>query len=308
MEKKSSLFAVTFSAVALLLAGCSGLGEAIEQAMRMKPDYYKAIATGGPLEQKYTNYGDNEVASYEFNESGHQYKVWYPIVLEDSNTVFPAVVMSNGSGIRFPAYEATFQHLASWGFVVIGDDVDHTATGQTVSLMVDKLKALNTQPGAFRNKIDLKRIGVSGHSQGAVGAVNAITRSSNGRYFSSAYLASMTSPTVIENMKWDAWRYDTSQIKIPVFIVAGTGGSDSQSISPLASMQQVFDSLKGNGATALARRKNTEHGQMLANADGYMTAWFRYTLLKDPQAARVFVGANPELLANTRNWQDVRVN
>ena len=307
MKKRKLLVAGSSAAVALLLIGCSGLGEAIEKSLRMKPDYYKSVVAGGPLEQRYTGYGDSQIDAYEFSESGHNYKIWYPRALKNANAAFPAVVMSNGSGIRFPAYEASFQHLASWGFVVIGDDVDSTATGQTVSLMVDRLRALNTQPGVFQNRIDLKRIGVSGHSQGAVGAANAITRSSNGRYFSSAYLASMTSPTVIENMKWDTWRYDTSQIKIPVFIVAGTGGSDSQSISPLASMLEVFDSLKGNGTTVLARRKDTEHGAMLVNADGYMTAWFRYTLLNDSRAAGVFVGANPELRTNTRNWQDVHV-
>jgi hypothetical protein len=112
---------------------------------------------------------------------------------------------------------------------------------------------------------------------------------------------------VIENLKWDSWRYDTGQIKIPVFIVAGTGSSDSESIAPLDSMLAAFDSLRGSGATTLARRKNTEHGAMLVNADGYMTAWFRYTLLSDSRAAGVFGGTNPELRTNTRNWQDVRI-
>jgi hypothetical protein len=191
---KSKLFFVVgiFSATAALLVGCNGLGDALEKAMRIQPDYYRSVVAGGPLEQRYINYGDNEIASYEFSESGHSYKIWYPSALKNANTAFPVVVMANGSGTRFPAYEATFQHLASWGFVVIGDDVDSTATGQTVSLMVDKLQALNTQPGVFQNKIDLKKIGVSGHSQGAVGAVNAITRSKNSKFFTSAYLASMT--------------------------------------------------------------------------------------------------------------------
>ncbi len=307
MKKRTFLVIAVLSTVALSLTGCSGLGDVIENALRMKPDYYKSVATGGPLEQRYTAYGDDQVDSHEFTESGHRYKVWYPSTLKSANTAFPAVVMANGSGIRYRAYEATFQHLASWGFVVIGDDVDSTATGQTVSLVVDRLRQLNTQPGVFRNKINMERIGVSGHSQGAVGAVNGITRGSNGRHFSSAYLASITSPTVIENMKLDSWRFDTGPIKIPVFIVAGTGRADSESISPLSSMLEVFDNLKDNGTTALARRKNTDHGEMLANADGYMTAWFRYTLLNDPQAAGVFVGAHPELRANTRNWQDVRL-
>lgn len=307
MKKNFFLGIGIFSIAAIFLVGCSGLEEALKKAMRIQPDYYKGVTAGGVLEQRYINYGDSKISSYEFSESGHNYKIWYPVEIKNAKSTFPAVVMSNGSGVRFPDYEATFQHLASWGFVVIGDDEDSTATGQTVSMMVDKLQNLNSQPGIFQNKINLKEIGVSGHSQGAVGAVNAITRTNNGRYFSSAYLASMTAPKVIEDLKWDSWRYDTSKIKIPVFIVAGTGSSDSQSISPLDAMMGTFNSLSGNGVTVLARRKNTEHGQMLVNADGYMTAWFRYTLLKDPRAASVFSGSKPELRSNTSNWQDVHI-
>lgn len=292
--------------VILAATACAPIGNAIERANRLKPDYYASVVTGGPLEQRYTGLGDSETDAYAFSESGVQYKVWFPATLAQRDAPVPAIIMSNGSGIRFPAYEATFQHLASWGFVVIGDNVDSTATGQSVSMMVDRLRALNARPGVFQNRIDLQRIGVSGHSQGAVGAVNAITRGANGGHFSSAYLASMTSPQIIENMEWTAWRYDASRIRVPVFIVAGTGKVDSDVISPLASMLDVFDGLEGNGTTVLARRKDTDHGQMLVNADGYMTAWFRYTLLDDARAGDVFVGADPELKTNTRNWQDVR--
>lgn len=137
--------------------------------------------------------------------------------------------------------------------------------------------------------------------------MNAIVRSQNGPSFKSAYLASMTSLEVIENMKWPTWRYDTAQVKIPVFIVAGTGGSDSESISPLASMTRAYDSLRGNGTTVLARRRAAEHGDMLVKADGYMTAWFRYTLLNDREAAAVFSGPRPEIANNPANWQDVRL-
>ena len=40
----------------------------------------------------------------------------------------------------------------------------------------------------------------------------------------------------------------------------------------------------------MARRKNTDHGEMLVNADRYMTAWFCYTLKDDAEATKVFTG------------------
>lgn len=293
--------------VPLLFGGCSAISEGIAEVLRMKPDYYLHVSTGGPLEARYTGLGPEAVESLAFTQDGRSYKVWYPSEIERSASPLPAVVMSNGSGVLYPAYEATFQHLASWGFIVIGDDEGSTATGASVSAIVDRLSALNQQPGPFLRKVDMGRIGVSGHSQGAVGAVNAIVRSQNGPSFKSAYLASMTSLEVIENMKWPTWRYDTAQVKIPVFIVAGTGGSDSESISPLASMTRAYDSLRGNGTTVLARRRAAEHGDMLVKADGYMTAWFRYTLLNDREAAAVFSGPRPEIANNPANWQDVRL-
>ncbi|WP_176552617.1 hypothetical protein [Testudinibacter sp. TR-2022] len=45
---------------------------------------------------------------------------------------------------------------------------------------------------------------------------------------------------------------------------------------------------------------------MLYAANGYMTAWFLYTLNNDAQARQVFVGQNAELYRNA-NWQNVRV-
>ena len=45
---------------------------------------------------------------------------------------------------------------------------------------------------------------------------------------------------------------------------------------------------------------------MLIYADGYMTAWFRYTLMNDNEALGVFSGASPEIFQNVDNWQDVQ--
>ena len=46
---------------------------------------------------------------------------------------------------------------------------------------------------------------------------------------------------------------------------------------------------------------------MLARSDGYMTAWMLYQLMGDPEAAKVFVGGDAEILHN-EYWQDVEKN
>ena len=54
----------------------------------------------------------------------------------------------------------------------------------------------------------------------------------------------------------------------------GTGKVDSETITPLASLEAVFEEIDNNQLTVMGRRKNTDHGEMLFKTDGYMTAWF----------------------------------
>ena len=56
----------------------------------------------------------------------------------------------------------------------------------------------------------------------------------------------------------------------------------------------------------IARVVGAEHEDMLLRTDAYMTAWFLYQLQNDKEAAKIFVGSNPELLQND-NWQDVMI-
>lgn len=54
----------------------------------------------------------------------------------------------------------------------------------------------------------------------------------------------------------------------------------------------------------MARRVNTDHGEMLRHAGGYRTAWIMYWLKGDTQAGQAFLCDNAEILTNV-NWQDV---
>ena len=92
------------------------------------------------------------------------------------------------------------------------------------------------------------------------------------------------------------------------FMVAGDGKIDSETITPLSSLEENFNSIPDNVTKIIARRKTTDNGQMLANSDGYMTAWFLYTLMNSEEASKVFSGDLPELLNNPNNWQDIVSN
>ncbi|WP_411342544.1 NINE protein [Paenibacillus sp. WLX1005] len=274
----------------------------------IRADYYTRVYAAAPLEKKYTQPGPFETSSDQYKSKEtffDTYKIWYPTAIKQSHTLYPIVVFANGSGIPFFKYEAIFNHLASWGFIVIGNDDSDSWSGQSSSDALHFLWSLNQDRNSpFYNRLDTQHIGIAGHSQGGVGVINAVTEFDNSNRFTSMYTASATELKLSNALKWN---YDVTKIHIPYLMVAGTGEADANLIAPLTSLRENYNRVNEGALTIMARRKGANHGDMLADADGYMTAWFRYTLLQDPEAARVFTGSNPELVQNKTNWQDVQM-
>lgn len=285
------------------------LGKLSQKAAAVSNNYYNEVKASGMLEKKYTQKGDYDVAFIEYesmNKDIGKYKIWYPSQIEFQTAAYPVVIMANGTGVPASKYEAVFEHLASWGFIVAGNEDGESWNGDSTSETLDFILSLNDDINSvFNMKINVDAIGVAGHSQGGVGAINACTNFENSRLFKSIYTASTTHSELAAALKWS---YDVSKINIPYFMAAGDGRIDSETITPLSSLEENFNLLPHNILKIMARRKNTDHGQMLANSDGYMTAWFLYTLMDNEEASRVFCGDLPELLSNTYNWRDIVIN
>lgn len=276
----------------------------------VKEVYYSQLFSRGELEEKYAALGEYSVSSLEFDSNEEyfkKYKVWYPSSLEGGNKQYPLVIMVNGTGVPYKKYEPIFEHLASWGFVVIGNDNEAAGDGKSSSLALDFMLSLNNDSKSiFYNKIDTEAIGISGHSQGGVGAIRAVTDFENSNMYKTIYTASATTISMIQSWNLQGWEYDISKITIPIFMTAATGNADANTISPLKDMQQNFDDLNDSVMAIMARRKDSDHKDMLVNADSYMTAWFRYILMNDIDAAKIFEGNNAEIINNIDNWQDVQ--
>jgi len=283
-------------------------------------NYYKLVKTDKPLEAQYTALGPYKVSYQEFDSENEAFKkneIWYPSEIKESASALPLVIMANGTGITASKYKAVFKHLASWGFIVVGNEDENSRTGASSSASLNFMLSLNEDNTSdFYGKIDVDNIGIGGHSQGGVGTINAVTMQDNGSYFKAMYTASTTSSFWgQENQLGTDWSYDVSKVNIPYFMVAGTGSFDAgtaeditategQGITPLWSLQKNYAEIPDTVTKIMARRVNTDHGDMLTHADGYMTAWFMYWLKGDTQAGDVFFGDDAELLAN-ENWQDV---
>ena len=71
--------------------------------------------------------------------------------------------------------------------------------------------------------------------------------------------------------------------------------------------RRKYNNISDSVSKIIARRKDTDHGDMLPYADGYMTAWFMYWLKADNEAGNVFFGEEAEIISNS-NWQEVKKN
>ena len=95
--------------------------------------------------------------------------------------------------------------------------------------------------------------------------------------------------------------YEPSKTDIPTMILAG---AENEVISPEGA-KVLFDAVTSDKVVAL--RAGVDHGQMLYCADGYVTAWFMWQLQGDQDAAKAFIGENPEILDNAM-YQNILIN
>ncbi len=320
MKVRRFVLLTTVILVGLMLSGCITVGLII--ADHHNKNYWKYAAPAGEIEKKYTAMGELEVSYKEFDAKTAaygKYEIWYPTEMKDTDEKYPLVIMANGTGVRASKYQEVFKHLASWGFIVAGNEDDSSLSGASSAETLDFMLAQNDHSGSeFYGRIDVSNIGIAGHSQGGLGAVNAMTSQENGDRYKAMWIASATSPYWGQDDVFGAaWRVDMSKIAIPCLMVAGTGPADAgtatdisqtegQGICPLWGLTESYNAIPNGTPKVMARLIGKDHGDMLRYADGYMTAWFMYYLKGDEYAGGAFFGENAEITANA-NWQDVKV-
>lgn len=262
--------------------------------------YTAKTETGGILEERYLQQGGQEVRKATFEAEGdlEKFTVWYPSAMEENDDVYPAVIMVNGTGVKASKYNSVLKHLATWGFIVIGNEHPSSGFGESTDQTLDFLMAQNEdQDSLFYQKIDLDRIGLEGHSQGGAGCFTELSVSP----YKDAYKTAVAlSPTDEELANAFGWNYDTTKIDAPVLMIAGS----ENDVITLENMEKIFDRLQG--PKAMMRRTGADHGKMLYQADGYATAWLMWQLQNDEEAAAAFTGEDPELMNNTL-YQDQRM-
>ena len=255
-------------------------------------NYTKTVETGGELEAKYLAMGQYEVKHTEADapEDWGKFITYYPAEMETESKTYPVVVMVNGTGVYASKYPALFKHLASWGFLVIGNEDPSTCSGDSADATLAYLLEQNDDPNSvFYQKVDTAHIGITGHSQGGVGVFNAVTQQPHGNLYTCAV---SLSPTEMELADAIGLHYEPDKMTVPTLLLA----ADANDVITPEGAQKVYDAMTVPKAMAL--RSGMDHGKMLYSADGYVTAWFLYWLTEDEASGRAFMGEESELLNN----------
>ncbi len=283
-------------AVGIILLILIALLAALLICLSMKPfvpgNYTKTVDTGGAIESKYLSMGAYEVKYTEAEAPGDwkKFEAFYPAGLETGEDSWPVVVFANGTGVAASKYKALFKHLASWGFIVLGNEDPSTCTGASAEATLVWLLEQNSDPDSvFYQKVDTEHIGISGHSQGGVAVFNAVSEQPHGGLYTCAVSLSPTGWALAMAI---GLNYDPGKMTAPTLILAA---AENDVITPdgVKSLSEVIPA----GAIR-ALRPGMDHGKMLYSADGYVTAWFMWHLQDDQDAARAFVGDGAEILTN----------
>lgn len=298
--------------ILVLILGIFIKNKIVEISPWLKDDYYKDFKSDSKLEKKYSGIGEYEVSEKVYKADGKvkNIRVWYPTELEKSDKLYPLILNVNASNTRARNLGASYKRLASWGFIVVGNDDPQTGNGKSAEKTMDYI--LNKWE--LKNKIDKDNMGIIGYSQGGAGALRVVSMLDSGKYFKVVFTGSAAYSSLSKNMGWE---YDMTKVNIPYFMTGGTGESDDRNVedttnefggvAPLSSLKENYSKMSDEVFKIRARVSGAEHQDMLHRTDGYMTAWMLYHLQNDEEAGKVFIGDEAEILTNN-NWQDIEKN
>ena len=301
---------IVLATIGLLVAG--GLA-GLAASPAVPTDYTRTVATGGPIEARYLAQGPHKVSNRTVDAMQYfsPYRLWFPEDIMAMTGPLPVVLVANGTGIKAAKYPAWFEHLASWGFIVIGTDDEYAWSGFSQGLgqrLLVRLHEGNVPSGWTDNplsgKVDLGRVGVAGHSQGGAGVFNTLAQANPGVTFKAAFAASPANLELAKNLDW---LYDPSKDSVPTLLVSSTGKADENLVTSLTQLRDIYGRIPATTDKAMLRRNDGDHGDMLYLADGYMTAWFVWHLQGDEGAKAAFAGTDPEIFHNS-HYQDQETN
>lgn len=131
---------ITLVSVVFLYWGCSTIWNNILYSPMVNDGYQQKIDYKGEIERTYAMNGALAIDSFAV-ESGDErmkrFEVWFLKEMRTTQKKFPMVVMANGTGVFASRYKPIFEHLASWGFIVAGNEDGSSWWGHGTAATLD---------------------------------------------------------------------------------------------------------------------------------------------------------------------------
>ncbi|MDQ2084923.1 hypothetical protein RBH29_00535 [Herbivorax sp. ANBcel31] len=238
-------------------------------------------------------------AQADFSESG-QYRtttmrtrnhtIYYPQDLGSDGLKHPIIAWGNGTGARTSTYSGILNHLASYGFVVVAANTSSAGSGREMIEGIDLMISENEDSGSiFYNKLDTNAIGVTGHSQGGIGAVSASLRDSR----------------IVCSLPIMGTKTRVGTINTPTFALAG---STDRIVTPRM-VRSIYTSCSDTAIYAELRR--TGHMAPAGRSPSrdilnYSVAWFKYYLMNDSTQHSTFFESRSGIQADS-SWTNIQI-
>lgn len=281
---RTGMFIVT----ALTLTACGGGSGDNGSGDSQDPSSIQAGSASGTTETGFPNVNDFAAAGPfdTLNASrGPSCQIYRPQTLGQDGLDHPIVVWGNGTGGSPTTYQELLNHWASHGFVVAAAQTPQAGSGDEMLACLNFLEERNQRAsGVFAGNLDLERVAMSGHSQGAGGAIRA------GQDRRVTVTVPMQPPETETSSR--------SNQSGAMFLMSG--GVDI--VTPPEDQQRpIFD--EANVPVFWGIQTRADHNEPPGDAGtfrGPATAWLRFHLMDDSSAESGFFGEDCDLCADER--------
>jgi pimeloyl-ACP methyl ester carboxylesterase len=222
-------------------------------------------------------------------EDAPEHTYFFPDDLGGDGRRHPVILWGNATGAEPEEYVPLLRHLASHGFIVAAADSAFAGSGLEMLAGLDHLEARDGEDGdRFAGVVDLERVGATGHSQGADGAMQTAS-----------------DPRVGTVFPIQPWEGDPSASRVPSIFFSG----EEDDVAPSDAVRLMYEGVAGAPA-ALAELAGADHLVPLDDGGRFravVTAWARWRLMEDEAAEGFFAGEDCRL-CTSEEWSVYEVN
>ena len=289
----------------------SDSNEPSKDPQEVPSNYMELQDNRGELEKIFSKMGEYKIDKKNIKLSESQkynYFFFYPKKENQAqineDTKYPIIIFLNNIGKSYEINEPIFNHLASYGFVVIANDDKNTSDGESIKEIKNNLEKLNNNENfILYHRLDLNNIGISCHDQSIISLLKITNDISLRQKIKSVFCAApLSQKDILLKKHYDFYRNMTFK---NIFLI--TPLKDNLFPEPKAFINIIMEIPRNTYEKALVSMRNiTTRDNILWKADSYHTAWYLSTLKNNETANKIFNATKGEISRNTI-WNNTKI-